>query len=161
MRLVRISAQNRDAVNAFIKERWFATDMVLHGEVIDMTAADGIVACDDSGEIAGLITYRDKPCGREVLSLDSVQSGKGVGSALMDAFEAQCVKLGCKSITLITTNDNLNALRFYQRRGYSMVRLYVGAVDESRKIKPDIPLIGDNGIPLRHELELELTLPRG
>ena len=66
--------------------------------------------------------------------------------------------LGCSRITLITTNDNLPALRFYQKRGFDMVRLYRNAVEHSRKIKPEIPLTGMDGIPLKHEIELEMTL---
>ena len=59
---------------------------------------------------------------------------------------------------LITTNDNLNALRFYQKRGFELVAVHRHAVDESRKIKPEIPLVGENGIPIRDELGLELAL---
>ena len=59
---------------------------------------------------------------------------------------------------LITTNDNLSALQFYQKRGFDMSRLYHNAVDKSRKIKPQIPLTGANGIPIRHEIELEMKL---
>jgi hypothetical protein len=60
---------------------------------------------------------------------------------------------------LISTNDNLNALKFYQKRGFSLVKLYKNAVNETRKkIKPEIPLIGENGIPIRDEVELEILL---
>ena len=64
----------------------------------------------------------------------------------------------CKRIVLVTTNDNINAIRFYQKRGFDMVCLYHNAMDVSRKLKPEIPLIGENGIPLRHELEFEMIL---
>ena len=56
---------------------------------------------------------------------------------------------------LITTNDNLRALQFYQKRGYSLTKIYKDAMDEVRKVKPNVPIIGENGIPLRDELELE------
>ena len=68
------------------------------------------------------------------------------------------VPILCKNIVLITTNDNLNALKFYQKRGFDLSRLYLNAVDEARKIKPDIPLSGNDGIPLHHEIELEKRL---
>jgi hypothetical protein len=58
----------------------------------------------------------------------------------------------------VTTNDNLGALRFYQRRGLRLVALHVGAVAESRRLKPSIPEVGHDGIPIRDELELELEL---
>jgi len=52
----------------------------------------------------------------------------------------------------------LNALGFYQKRGFELVAVHRGAVNESRKIKPGISLIGANNIPLRDEIELELIL---
>jgi hypothetical protein len=52
----------------------------------------------------------------------------------------------------------LNALGFYQKRGFEIVAVYCGAVNESRKRKPSIPLIGYNNIPLRDEIELEINL---
>jgi hypothetical protein len=39
-----------------------------------------------------------------------------------------------------------------------MCRLYCNALDHARKIKPEIPLIGMDGIPLKHEIELEMIL---
>ena len=65
---------------------------------------------------------------------------------------------GARRLWLITTNDNVDALRFYQRRGFRLVRVHAGAVDRSRAaLKPGIPEAGDHGIPLRDELELEMT----
>ena len=62
---------------------------------------------------------------------------------------------------LITTNDNLNALRFYQGRGFRLVAVHPGAVEASRRLKPQIPELGSFGIPIRDELELELSLAEG
>ena len=76
---------------------------------------------------------------------------------LNEAVKEAIVK-GCSKIILITTNDNLSALRFYQKRGFDMVTLYRNAVEQSRKLKPQIPLLGADGIPIRHEIELEMNL---
>jgi len=57
-----------------------------------------------------------------------------------------------------TTNDNLNALRFYQKRGFVLAAVYPEAIERARKIKPTISLIGYEGIPLRDEIELEMPL---
>jgi len=65
---------------------------------------------------------------------------------------------GCEKIVLVTTNDNINALCFYQKRGFDMVRIYHNALDKSRSLKPEIPLVGENDIPLKHEIEFELLL---
>jgi hypothetical protein len=65
---------------------------------------------------------------------------------------------GCARLWVITTNDNVDALRFYQRRGFCLVRVHRGAVDRSRAgLKPEIPAVGAYGIPLRDEIELERT----
>jgi acetolactate synthase regulatory subunit len=53
----------------------------------------------------------------------------------------------------------VDALRFYQRRGFRLAALHAGAVDDSRaRLKPEIPVTGDHGIALRDELELEVEL---
>ncbi len=58
----------------------------------------------------------------------------------------------------MTSNDNLRALRFYQRRGFRLKELRPGAVDEARRLKPQIPLGGAEGIPMREEIELIASL---
>ena len=59
---------------------------------------------------------------------------------------------------LITTNDNLDAIRFYQRRGFTIATVHAGAIEQSRTIKPSIPLVGSYGIPIRDEIEFEMLL---
>jgi hypothetical protein len=63
-------------------------------------------------------------------------------------------KHGSRNIWMVTSNDNLDALRFYQRRGYRLVTVHAGAIDMARRLKPSIPPIGNHGIPLRDEIEL-------
>jgi ribosomal protein S18 acetylase RimI-like enzyme len=106
-------------------------------------------------EVAGLVTYsiREQHC--EIVSLDSLQEGKGIGTLLLQAVERLAQRHGLERVWLITTNDNLHALRFYQKRGYELVQIYRNAVAKARKIKPEIPLIGHDGIPIRDEIELE------
>ena len=76
----------------------------------------------------------------------------------MAAVEQQAREAGARRIWLITTNDNLDVLRFYQRRGYRLAAVFPGAVDEARKQKPTIPLTGFYGIPIRDEILPEKTL---
>jgi L-amino acid N-acyltransferase YncA len=94
----------------------------------------------------------------EVTSLDSLREGKGIGTQLIDRAIAEARLRKCRRLLLITTNDNLHALGFYQKRGFEIVAIYRGSVNESRKRKPSIPLVGMNGIPLRDEIELEIRL---
>jgi len=94
----------------------------------------------------------------ELVTLDSMREGIGVGSALIAVVAAAAQSAGCKRLWLITTNDNLHALGFYQKRGFVLVAVHRNAMQVTRQLKPLIPLIGDNGIPLRDEIELEIML---
>jgi ribosomal protein S18 acetylase RimI-like enzyme len=153
-----IEADDRPWVEGFVRDRWGSAGVVAHGELIDPAIQQGFVA-EAGDERVGLVTYRlDARGDCEVITIDSVTERAGVGSALLDAAAAEARRSGCRRLWLITTNDKLNALRFYQRRGLRLVALRPGAVDESRRIKPEISEIGEFGIPLRDELELELLL---
>jgi len=113
---------------------------------------------EDATRLLGLLTYRiaDRQC--EIVSLDSLVERRGVGTALLVAMQRAARDAGCRRLWLVTTNDNLAALRFYQRRGFLLVALHRNALDLSRRLKPEIPPVGRGGIPLRDELELELPL---
>jgi GNAT superfamily N-acetyltransferase len=157
MKLRKIDRENRERVNDFIVRQWFTLQMVVHGESIDLGKAEGWYACEDD-EIIGLLTYRITGNGMEILSLDSLRENKGTGTALLQQALSYARNLGLVRVSLITTNDNLHALKYYQKRGFDMIRFYHNAVDKARKIKPEIPLIGMDGIPLKHEIELEYNL---
>ena len=155
--LRRIDEKNRPLINTFIKERWYSLEMIVRGKAVDISRAEGFFIGTGT-VVSGVITYRISDTTLEILSLDSVFEKRGIGTALIDAVVREATRRSCDRIVLITTNDNLNALKFYQKRGFDLIRLYRGAVDEARKIKPDIPVSGNDGIPLHHELELEKRL---
>ena len=152
-----IDPASRERINALIVRQWYTMQMVVHGESIDLGSADGYYACEGD-EIVGLITYRTAGNEMEILSLDSFQEGRGIGTGLLETVVAEARETGIRRIMLVTTNDNLAALRFYQKRGFDMCRFCRNALDQARKIKPEIPLTGMNGIPLKHEIELEMVL---
>jgi GNAT superfamily N-acetyltransferase len=114
------------------------------------------LVAERDGALAGVLTYvvgRDE-C--EILTLHAAQRWHGVGTALLEAVERIAAERGCRRLWLLTTNDNVDALRFYQRRGFRLARLNPGAVDEARaRLKPELPTVGDYGIPIRDELVLE------
>ena len=139
-------------------ERWQSLVMIVHGEAIDIGCADGIYA-EERGEIVGLATYRlrsDKTL--EILSFDTFQMKQGIGSALLDKITAIAKELDCISIVLETTNDNTEALRFYQKHGFDITTFHHDEMDNARKMKPEIPLVGNDRIPLRHVFALELSV---
>jgi len=137
-------------MRALLQRRWGGTLMMAHGETIDVMALPALVA----GERKGLATYRVAGDEAELVSLDAVQPGQGIGTRLVDALVERLKQQGVRRLWVTTTNDNLSALAFYQKRGFTLQRVRPGALDETRKLKPGIPLIGANGIPLRDELEL-------
>ena len=133
--------------------------MVVRGRVYIIDQLDGFIAIEDDSWL-GLVTFivEDSQC--EIMSLDSLREGIGIGTALIKEVEKEVRQLGCTRLRLVTTNDNTHALRFYQKYGFELTALRPRAVDESRKLKPSIPPTGDDGIPIRDELELELRLDR-
>ena len=157
MELQKINRENRERINDFIIRQWYTLQMVVHGECIDLGQAEGWYACEDD-EIIGLVTYRIAGNEMEILSLDSLSENRGIGTALLHQALSDARDSGSARVRLITTNDNLHALRYYQKRGFDMIRFCRNAVDDARKIKPEIPQIGMDGIPLKHEIELEYIL---
>jgi DNA-3-methyladenine glycosylase I len=157
MQLRRLTEEDLPRLRQFWKDRWGDEFVVAHGVVYYPDALDGFVAFDGE-EWVGLITYLFSGRDCEIVSIDSTREGQGIGTKLMDVAVEEARKRNCKRVFLVTTNDNLNALGFYQKRGFEMVKINRGAVHESRKIKPSIPRIGMYNIPLRDEIELEIPL---
>jgi ribosomal protein S18 acetylase RimI-like enzyme len=125
------------------------------GELVDVLDLPGLVA-ERGGVRLGLLMYRPAHGGAELEAIATGEPHAGVGTALVEAIRRQLAGQG--RLWLVTTNDNLDALRFYQRRGFTLVALRPGAVVVGRELKSSIPAVGAYGIPLRDELELELSL---
>ena len=147
----------REWVRRTLEELWSDGFVVSRGTVHEPSTLRGFVAEAD-GKPVGLLTYRIDSGECEVVTIDAFPEGAGAGTAMLEAVAAVAREAGCRRVWLITTNDNLRALRFYQRRGFHLVAVHPGALARSRELKPSIPEIGLHGIPLRDELELELTL---
>jgi len=124
------------------------------------TQIEGFYAEDEDGERVGLVTFEiiDEQC--EIVTLDAFRKWQGIGTVLLKKVCEVARSRGCKRLWLITTNDNIDAIKFYQRRGLTIAAVHVNAMEFSRSIKPTIPLIGMNKIPLRDEIEFEIILTR-
>ena len=94
----------------------------------------------------------------EITALISYREGAGIGAALVDAARSAADAAGCRRLWLITTNDNTPAIRWYQKRGFSLKAVHLNALDRARELRAGIPLTGRDGIPLLHEFEFELPL---
>ena len=152
--LRRLTQEDLPRLRQFWIEHWGGEELIARGNMYRPEQLEGFIV-EDGAEWLGLLTFlvRDEEC--EVTSLDSLREGQGIGSKLMEQAIEEARARGCRRLFLITTNDNLNALGFYQKRGFEIAAIHRGAVNESRKIKPGIPLVGYNNIPLRDEIELE------
>jgi ribosomal protein S18 acetylase RimI-like enzyme len=157
IRLRRLALDDVPRLRQFWSEHWGGEEMLTRGQVYHPEQLEGFVV-EDGEEWVGVLTFSIKDGECEVTSLDSLREGQGIGSKLLDQAIEEARVRGCKRLYLITTNDNLNALGFYQKRGFQIAAIYRGAVNESRKLKPTIPLMGYNNIPLRDEIELEIKL---
>ena len=131
--------------------------MVSRGILHDLLALPALVAERAEGR-CGFLTYRVGPTGWEITSIDAVPPWVGTGTDLIEAVAHRATEAGCRRLWLVTTNDNVDALRFYQRRGFALVAVHPHAVDTARTLKPSIPLVGRYGITIRDELELERRL---
>ena len=140
-----------------LEEQWGSVTQVRRGRAYRADELPGFAAIQDD-KPAGLITYNINGEQCEITSLNSLVEGVGIGTGLIDAVKNAANSSKCKRLWLITTNDNTPALRLYQKRGFLLVAVYPNALEESRKLKPEIPLTGIDGIPIRDEIELELLL---
>ncbi len=140
-----------------IKEVWISTKIISKGSAHNANELPGIVAIHKKNRV-GLLIYNLIGDECEIVSLNSLKENIGIGTALLKEVERLSNLKGCKRLWVITTNDNIDALRFYQTRGFKIVAIHLDALEQSRKLKPEIPLLGANDIEIRDELELEKTL---
>lgn len=138
--------------------KWWGNEMVVvRGEKYFPADYGGFVA-EHEDEKAGLILLRFTDTLCEIMSLTTSSAVASAGKLLVTAAIERATEEGVQKMIAVTTNDNINALRFYQQMGFTVGAWRKGAVDRSRKIKPSIPLAGNYNIPIRDEIELELDL---
>jgi len=152
-----ITDSDREVISDLMNRFWGDDIVVVHGEVFESRDLSGYKAVMED-EIVGFLHFEIQGEECEIITLASLEEGIGIGSGLIAAVEAAARLSHCTILSLITTNDNLHALGFYQRRGFHFAALFPGQIDESRKLKPAIPEIGLHHIPIRDEIRLEKTL---
>jgi GNAT superfamily N-acetyltransferase len=152
------TAADHDTVAAFLADN-LSSRVARRGTLSVPLDHPALLAVDDSGSLAGVLTYVIDGIACEILTLHATRQWQGTGTALIAAVRRLAGAAGCRSLWLVTTNDNVDALRFYQRRGFHLTAVRPGAITAARQsLKPEITLTGFYGIPLRDELELSLPL---
>ncbi len=158
MIIVRERTESDDEwISSVITENWGSTRVVTRGRVHDLETTPCYVAEND-GELVGVLTYQiyGKEC--ELITMNALQKGVGIGTELLDKLRETAKQHECRGIWLITTNDNVDAMRFYQKKGFFFVNVHRDAAVAARRLKPEIPEIGLYGIPIRDEIELVMPL---
>jgi len=151
-----VSDADRPMLGWLVAELWGSEIVAVHGTSFRPAELPGFIA-ERTRRITGLLTYQVLEGMLEIVTLNAIDRRAGIGTQLIEAAVGKARRFGCREIRLTTTNDNVDALRFYQRRGFRLAELRPGAVDRARQQKPEIPRTGDYGIPLHDELDL--TLP--
>ncbi len=154
-----ISDKDKRLISNFISDSWGSSLSVSRSNILDTTNLPGFI-CKKNDQIIGLVTYHIENNDCEIVTLNSVVQNKGLGTKLLNKVIEMAKDNNCKRIWLITTNDNTNAIRFYQKREFEWVGFYKDAIIESRRLKPEIPEYGDDNIPIKHEVEFEYKIER-
>lgn len=154
-----IQETDRPLVTRLLIERWGSVKIISRGKVHLADQLPGFVASLD-GELGGVVTFHIDNNACEIVSMDSVIPNCGVGTSLLERIQQYAYEKSMRRIWLITTNDNLRAMQFYQRHGFVFAAVYADAIKNARVLKPEIPLIGLDGIPIRDEIEFEKIIKR-
>ncbi|MGH2850492.1 MAG: GNAT family N-acetyltransferase [Solirubrobacteraceae bacterium] len=152
-----LRASERRWLAEHLELAWGSTTLVSRGRERDASEL-GVLVATAGDELVGLATYELDGDACQLVTLEAFRPQAGIGSALLAAVADHARSHGCRRLWLVTTNDNLDALRFYQRRGMRLTAVHAGAVDAARALKPEIPRTGAHGIRISDELELELLL---
>lgn len=149
-----IDNETRSSVVNLIIENWCGSIIVTKGKIHSAESLQGFAVLENN-RLQGAITFNIENTECEIVSLDSLSENKGIGTMLINKVIEKAREKGCRRVWLITTNDNTHAIRFYQKRGFNLAGIHINAIRESRKIKPQIPLLGCDNIPIQHEIEFE------
>jgi GNAT superfamily N-acetyltransferase len=148
---------DRDWVESVLAEHWGSVRIVTRGRLHDASRLPGLAALRGETRV-GLLTYRVEGAACEVVSLNALDPGRGVGTALLERTADLARRAGCRRLWLMTTNDNVPAREFYSKRGFRVAAVHAGAIAASRKLKPEIPERGVGGVPITDEIEMERLL---
>ena len=156
MEYIQKTEKDNNAVSQIIKG-WGSDILVSRGEIYKGEDLDGILTYENDKIIGiGLYYIKNNEC--EIVLLETFKQNIGIGTKIIEKIKEISKNKNCKRIWLITSNDNIDAIKFYQRRGFNIANIYKNAMEKSRELKPTIPLMGNYEIPIRDEIEFEIKI---
>ena len=153
----RIASGDRDWVAETLVREWTSTSVARLGQLVEAAGLPGHLATL-AGRRVGLVLVDVRHREYEVVAISTSEPRRGVGRALMERCFAEARATGCRRVWLVTTNNNITAIAFYQRLGMDLRALHRHALRVSRELKPTIPERDAAGVRIDHELEFELLL---
>jgi len=166
----RVDNAIREKIQPILDETWGAPYLAVNGKLWDSRTMPGYAAVSvtsipvsekahaETCEVLGYLLYElhDGVC--EIMVLESVAQNRGIATALIEQVKQTAKSSGVNRVIVQTSNDNTHAIRFYQLRGFTICEVRPGAIDAARQLKPSIPFIGEDGIPLRDEIEFMIEV---
>ena len=153
-----VTPADREWIAEIVSAAFGSVRLVSHGELIeDASLLDGFAVAHDGRPVGCALLNLIDNVG-ELVALVSTYRGAGAGSALLEAVVERARNEKWSRLWVITSNDNVDAIRMYQRAGWDWVDFRRNAITRARALKPEIPEKGNHGIPLRHEIEFEAPL---
>ena len=163
--IIKLENKFRNEIINYIDNEW-GTPIVTKGNIIDITGLPGFIAVENEN-LAGALLYQIKNDECEIVVLYNLMEGKNIGTKLINAVIEQAKEKACKRIWLITTNDNTSAIRYYQKRGFTLNAIHINAFRVTQQLKGEFGEYGENenglilgidDIPILHEIEFEIIL---
>jgi len=153
-----VTPADREWIAELVTAAFGSVRVVSHGELIeDASLLDGF-AVEHDGRPVGCALLNVVDGRAELVVLATTYRGAGAGTALLEAVVDRARAEGWTRLWLITSNDNTDAIRLYQRAGWDWVAFRRDGITRGRALKPEIPKTGNHGIELRHEIEFEYPL---
>ncbi len=157
LRLSRLKPADRGQIEPFLRAHFGAVQAPGPDGLADAGALPGFGA-RMGGVLTGCASFVTQEDCCHLVCLASQTPGRGCGDALLRAVIAYARSEGCQTLRTFAGNNNLGALRFFQKRGFTITGVRPGALARLLADTPAARPPGDGAIPARDVLELELTL---
>lgn len=165
MKITNITNNLRPIYDNYVKDEWAGPMVATRGKLYDTRILPTIVATSDNGKPWGFLSYNIQGDSLEIVTLFCIVKSVGAGTALMDRAAEIAKENSCNKMWLITTNDNTNAIKFFQKYGMTMSALHANAFENiTRKLKQfpqnetGEPILGNDNIRILHEIEFEILI---